>query len=482
MRSGEGATAPFLAFPDGGVTIVDGLADDGQGGGLDGVEFFGMGGDTDFEEFVGFGGVGGEVGVGVGEDFLEDAKFILGGLKAGGAEPGEVDAIVELGFFQDGSGGEFAGGFDEVAVVEEDEGGGGAVGAAAFHAANFERGLVEDGHIGLWFGALPVAVNGAAVDVVGAFLAVAIGSVRVDGRAAVALDEEAGGGEGGIADFFAAEAVGRSAGEELVGDVAGLQVGGVGGLLTEGGGENDLTYDFLRTPPLLDEVAREPVEECGVGGEISLQSEIFGGANDTVAKEVLPDPVDVDTGGQGVLGEGEPLSEAEAVARGVCGEGDEEIQGVASDEIFRSAFGVEISTFENVGGSGNRHFLHDGNFDEGVFLLDDGLLGGREFSDGFAVFVVMVGEVVRIKFVVRESGKIGGESGDLANLWRSEGAVEGFEFIDVSTFEAWATKDSAEGEGPAGVGSGVDAFEEFVIQDSGFDEPAVEVEFEAGGS
>ena len=54
-------------------------------------------------------------------------------------------------------------------------------------------------------------------------------------------------------------------------------------------------------------------------GSSPLQAKIIGGAHDTAAKVVLPDPVDHDPGGHGVVGRGQPLGKDPAAPTGLAG-------------------------------------------------------------------------------------------------------------------------------------------------------------------
>ena len=64
---------------------------------------------------------------------------------------------------------------------------------------------------------------------------------------------------------------------------------------------------MLGAPVVIDEVAAEPVEEPGVGGEVALQAEVFRRADEAISEELLPDAIDVNTGRERVIGKSEPL-------------------------------------------------------------------------------------------------------------------------------------------------------------------------------
>ena len=122
-------------------------------------------------------------------------------------------------FLQD-RGGEIAGRFDKLSVIQKDKGLGRAVGAAAFDATDFERGLVEDDHVVLRFGATPVAVKRTAMNMIEISFSIVDRVVGFHRRATTFVAEETGSEKGGVADGFAGKTVGGAAGEKLVGNVA----------------------------------------------------------------------------------------------------------------------------------------------------------------------------------------------------------------------------------------------------------------------
>ena len=119
---------------------------------------------------------------------------------------------------------------------------------------------------------------------------------------------------------------------------------GESGSLGVGGGEGDPFYEMFRTPLVIHEISRKPVEKLGVGGEVALESEVLGRAGETLAEKLLPDPVHVYAGGEWVIGLGEPLGETEAVTGGVFWEGEKEAGGVTADFVFLRALRVEFAT------------------------------------------------------------------------------------------------------------------------------------------
>ena len=104
-------------------------------------------------------------------------------------------------------------------------------------------------------------------------------------------------------------------------------------------------------------------------------------------------------------------------------------------------------------------------------------MGGGEFRDGFAVFEVVVGEVVGEEFFLGRSAEGSFFSGKLTNLDGSERAIKSGELIDVAALETGSPKNGSKGEGACGVGLDVDALIEFVPGDDGFEEVAIEIDF-----
>ena len=216
---------------DGFLGVEEDAGELGPGGVFDGVEG-GFGGEADVGEFGGVFG-GGFEGVALGlEEGGEGVEFFGFGV----AVEGEVVGLGEAGgvgasFVLKETGCEDAGGFDEGGVVEEGEGllGGVAVGAGG--GAFVASGGVEVGHHGMEEGALPVGVDAAAplagvgvgdVVAIGELegFVVVVGLIGFDGGAADVFEvEEAGDGEGVVADELGFEAAGILGGEEAIGGI-----------------------------------------------------------------------------------------------------------------------------------------------------------------------------------------------------------------------------------------------------------------------
>ncbi len=72
----------------------------------------------------------------------------------------------------------------------------------------------------------------------------------------------------------------------------------------------------------------------GWRGRRALAAEVLGRGDEAAAEEVGPQPVDEDAGRERMVGGGEPAGQAEAIARGVCGERREHLgERVAADAV-----------------------------------------------------------------------------------------------------------------------------------------------------
>ena len=408
---------------------------------------------------------GGEGGPGFGEggsvvelglvEIGEDSEF--GG--GGGAGEGEAEGVGDLvgqggvGFFGEDAGGEGLGGFDVDGVVEEGEGLEGGVAAGAFDDAGHAGGGVEVDEAGVGGAAFEDDVEAAAVffladgDGVVVLLAAdffpeAVGLRRIDGGAAFFGAEEAGDGEGVVADGFGVEAEAGAAGVEVVGVVFFDEFGGEGGVLAEGGGGGDEAEEFFHGPAVFHEGDGEVVEQFGMGGRGAFDAEVFDGGDEAVAEEFGPPAVDGDAGGEGVFFGNEPLGEAEAVG-GAGGFGED---GGGGGGDGGGGVGVDAA-LEDGGHAGLGELLHDfggGGFEGGEFFVDAGHLffhGGEAGHFEVEVFAEL-GELAGVVFrALEEGGDGGGEGGG------GEAAGEGGE------------ADTAEGAGAAvGLGEGDDEF------------------------
>ena len=112
-------------------------------------------------------------------------------------------------------------------------------------------------------------------------------------------------------------------------------------------------------------------------------------------------------------------------------------------------------------------------------------MSGGVFVEGFAIGFVVIGEVVRIEVLVVGLARAlvdVFEADEVADFEWREGAIEGGDFVDVTTFEAGAAEDGAEGEISVSVGLGVNAFVKAVAHDFSLKGKAVFIESQSFGS
>ncbi len=397
---------------------------------MGGGEVFGEGAEGFGGEGFGFFGVGGEVGLGVGEDLEEGGGFFFGG----GAAEGEFEEVIEAGGVggEGGVGEEEAGeglvGLDEDGVVEGDEGLQRGVGAAAADHADFAVAGVEGREGGVGGVAADFGVEAAAM-FVGAVaddpvVAAAEGGTEAcggghgsDGRAAEFGAEEAGDGEGLVAEEFAAGTEAGAAGEEAVFGILELRIADfglrIGGAILAVGLRGDEGFEeVLQVPTGVHEIGGKEVEEFGVNGEVTLGAEFLAGADDAGAEERFPVAVDGDAGGEGVVFGDEPAGEGEAVAGGVLGEGMEGGGGGGVDfgaEVLPFAAILDVAFAAFVRGE----FRHDGDgggFDGGevFFEFGEALAFGSELGCDLACVVV----ANESGLVLGALGLVGGKSGE----------------------------------------------------------------------
>jgi hypothetical protein len=310
---------------------------------------------------------------------------------------------------------EGASGFEELFVVEEDECLEGSGGDLAAGDADLAFGGVEGFHGGGWGGAFPVGVETAAVETVAVvavvgpaaafFLPDAWWLIGFDAGAAGFCDEEAGGGEGGVADHFCGEAEAGAAGEGDVVRVGEEAVAVAAAFLGEGSAEGDGAEEAFDVPARGDEVAGEGVEEIRVGGERALIAEVIDGVDETAAEHLGPETVDDDASGERVGGVGGPFGETEAIGWVSGVEGEDGGGDACGDGI---AGGVVSAALEEAGGFGVRGFLHDHEGGDGVLEGVEGGAGLLECGGGGAGFGVEGAEPVGEECVGCGGG---GESG-----------------------------------------------------------------------
>jgi hypothetical protein len=69
---------------------------------------------------------------------------------------------------------------------------------------------------------------------------------------------------------------------------------------------------------VIQEVARQPVEQFRMRGRLALAAEILRRGNKPTTEEELPEAVDRDAGRQRIAVVGEPAGQPEAIARVLC--------------------------------------------------------------------------------------------------------------------------------------------------------------------
>ncbi len=132
-----------------------------------------------------------------------------------------------------------------------------------------------------------------------------------------------------------------------------------------------------------------------------MGSEVFGGFDESGAVDLLPESVDGDASGEGVLGIGEPLGEVHAGGDGAGGfEWGEEVWGVALDGVSKL---VVVAADANAGVTWGGAITHDHGtadvFEEFVFLVTE-LFEGLWGFFGFFFGCFELGEVsVRVLFL-----------------------------------------------------------------------------------
>ena len=88
----------------------------------------------------------------------------------------------------------------------------------------------------------------------------------------------------------------------------------VGGRHAPGARTENATMQVLEGTAMAQEVAGEPVEQLRMAGRFTAQAEVAGCGHQAPAEVALPDPVDNDAGGQGIVRIGDPLRQLQATA------------------------------------------------------------------------------------------------------------------------------------------------------------------------
>src|SRR5262245_18850197 len=102
---------------------------------------------------------------------------------------------------------------------------------------------------------------------------------------------------------------------------------------------------MFHRPAVLNELAGEPVEQLRMRRGIDARAKIVGGADQTPAEVVLPQPVDQDARRQRVLGPTQPACEGSAVRPALLGLTDEHLWEAG---LNARPFAVRVAPLEDV--------------------------------------------------------------------------------------------------------------------------------------
>ena len=117
--------------------------------------------------------------------------------------------------------------------------------------------------------------------------------IRADrhGRAEHRFVQSAAGGQDGVADDFGIEAVDRFAPVEAVFGITPLAPRIAAGGLAIDGGRHDEPVQPLQLPAVLNKIARQPVQQFGMGRPLTHDAEVRRRANEAATEMVQPDAV-----------------------------------------------------------------------------------------------------------------------------------------------------------------------------------------------
>ena len=107
-----------------------------------------------------------------------------------------------------------------------------------------------------------------------------------------------------VASLRAGERKGWSLGEKPEGGINQGNFRAQGGVLAEGGRENDLFAESFHIPAGVDKIAREPVEELRMGRGGTAETKVVDGLDQSATEEVSPNSVHEDAGGEGMVADG----------------------------------------------------------------------------------------------------------------------------------------------------------------------------------
>ena len=253
-----------------------------------------------------------------GQELKGSLGLALDGVPGEDQAIGEVDLAREVGagLVPEPAGRSLGLGQDPFAV-EHQEGLRGDRRTTSFHAVDRHPGCIEGVDHGQGLRA-PVEHVDAPAAVLGSVLGHDL-PLGVDhdlgGRAVHRQVQRPGDRQDRVVDRFRVEPAEREPAQQFVARVGGSQLGRLARRLAIGGRGHDQGVERLDAPPLADEFGREPVEQLRMGWGHARTAEVVRGGDDPVAEVLLPDPVDEDPRGQGMIGPGEPAREGEPPPR-----------------------------------------------------------------------------------------------------------------------------------------------------------------------
>ncbi len=323
--------------------------------------------------------------------FAEDREFGWGGI----SDEHELEEAFECGIdgfrlFHEGAFREAPSGFNECGFVHGGEGLERGVGPGVTDGTGLSSGSVKCGEEWRIACPFPEGVKASSpegfsvvldVGIAAKLLPEAVGLVGFHGGATDFWNEQTARGEGLVTKGFCGEAEPWGAREE---DVVGIfaDAFGFGGLgLAIGCAGDDGAQEGTDVPTCFAEVRSKPVEKFGMRGWGALGPEIFGSTDQACSEDHLPELIDDDAFGQGIVVRDDPFCEVESGGastvwelREECGDGG--LHGGAELVVFASE--------EHMRRARGRHLFHDHDGWKGAGEFAEFTLEGVEFQEGFA--------------------------------------------------------------------------------------------------
>ena len=177
--------------------------------------------------------------------------------------------------------------------------------ARAINGADLAVGRIKQRHARWRERALPIAVHAAAIELLAVILMKGLrrcaartvvadlapriaGRVRIHSRAADLRNQQPARLQRCVANRLCTKAKARTARQHSVVRIMRERVGRRHRRLPIGLAQHDQLQQSLHIPSMLDEVARQPIDERRMGRPLALRAEIVGGAHDARAKQHLP--------------------------------------------------------------------------------------------------------------------------------------------------------------------------------------------------